>query len=112
MLELITEESLLQTVAERYKDTYYNEYYGWKEASVDSGRPREEEYRILKEAKTREDALKAFSNAVLWLTPVCEECEENVDAIVELGLNVDYTSTTYCICRNCLEKALTLISEK
>lgn len=47
-----------------------------------------------------------------WTWIRCNECEEQVDKVVQLGNEPDYESSTAWICENCIAKALLLISGK
>lgn len=46
-----------------------------------------------------------------WSKPPCDECGTEKDALVQVGQEPDYESSTASICKDCLIKALSLFEQ-
>jgi hypothetical protein len=55
-----------------------------------------------------EDVAAIIGNAS-WANLTCDDCEEYVTEVMELGQEPDYESHTASICGPCLEKALKIL---
>lgn len=44
-----------------------------------------------------------------WTQLICDECKNDVAAVVQLGAEPDYESATACVCGACLLKARRLL---
>jgi hypothetical protein len=104
-MKLINEHTLAKEVA-----------LGWANLAAPNSTEGERNINILEKiavAKIEnpdpdEVARISGDNGLLWT--VCNECEKEMIPVVELGEEYYYDSSTATICRECLEKALALIS--
>lgn len=55
------------------------------------------------------DDVDAITGNTSWTSCICNECYENVEAMVEIGQEPDYDSSTAYICLSCLSEALKLL---
>ncbi len=54
------------------------------------------------------DAVDKVIGNTLWTECECDECKQSSDAIVCVGEEPDYDSSTAWLCRACVEKALAM----
>lgn len=95
-MKLFTIQGQIDTVAERWREQYPNSKQEIYERLIALSSP------------TRADVDAAIGNSS-WLSLTCDECQEHVDALVELGEEPDWESATVHICLECLRKANELI---
>lgn len=104
---VITEKDLIKTVCERWKDTYGARWYNNPE-----NRKHLEIYERLKRLKNpTSDEIAAIIGNRSWTTLQCDECEQDVLKVVELGQEPDFESRTVHLCQYCLQKAIDNIKE-
>jgi len=102
-MKLITKEMLIKDVAESWKRSYLRNGEWYETISGDT----EIVYRKLLKATTEQEVVGAIGNKS-WTSLYCNDCEKEVNAVVQLGEGPDYESHTAYICFDCLEKALKL----
>ena len=97
-MELKTRHTLAAGAAERWIAQYHGDREGIAAA-----------IRALGESPDP-DAVDAIIGNDSWTrVPECNECKKNVAAVVQVGDEPDYESSTAWICEGCLKKALALI---
>jgi len=97
-MELITRQTLAAEAADRWVAQYQGDREG-KAAAI----------RSLGEAPDP-DAVDAIIGNGSWTSvPECNECKTDVEAVVRIGDEPDYESSTAWVCEDCLKKALALI---
>lgn len=97
-MELITRKSRAAGAAEAWSNQYPREKRDIFEALVDLG-PK----------PNPEDVNKVIGNDS-WTRVACDECGEEVYAVVQIGQEPDYDSATAEVCLSCLSKAVDLIN--
>jgi len=105
-MHIITKEGLIQGVRKRWKDQYYlpkKKEWKWGE---DKGKI----YDKLEFVDTEEEIATVIGNRS-WTGNVCDECNEDVEATIELGEKPGYESRTARICIKCLRKAMAMMEE-
>ena len=99
---VITEQDLIKTVCERWKSRYGASWY----------REHLEIYRKLKLLNNpTSDEIAAIIGNSSWTISMCDECEQHVTKVMELGQELDYESRTVRLCQYCLQKAIDIIKE-
>ena len=94
-MELITRQTLAAEAAERWIAQYQGDREG-KAAAI----------RSLGEAPDP-DAVDAIIGNGSWTSvPECNECKTDVEAVIRIGDEPDYESSTAWVCEDCLKKAL------
>jgi hypothetical protein len=105
-MELITKKTILANLVERYKNQYpKNVQFFDGTFSAD----------LLKKLEDEKELTEQKANAILndsWTRNKCHECQQDVDAVVQIGDEPDYESHTANICLPCLLKAVDLIKTK
>lgn len=107
-MELITRGSLAKSCADRYKEKYHRGGNDWfNQINTDS---RKVYFQILKLglSPTPEQIKEIIGRD--WCRVTCDECEKTVDAVMQLGQPPDYESKTACVCLDCLQKAVSVIT--
>ena len=101
-MKVITREGLAVLAADNWKQTYFRkgewQYGSDKEVIY---------YNLVKLGynPNYEDVDKTIGNTS-WTSIYCNECNESVLKAIQLGEEPDYESSTACICKPCLLKAM------
>lgn len=103
-MRLITTRTLIREVAERWGKQYQNSL-----AESKFGIVRRELSALDPEIATEADVCLVIGNSA-WTQIRCDECREEVNAVVELGEEPDYESSTAKICTRCLGAASALLA--
>lgn len=105
-MKLINKKDILDSVVDRYKTAYPRDRELW--GGKRSGDILSQLQAL--DVMTESDAKRIIGNDS-WTSLRCNECEQEVNAVVQLGEEPDYESRTACICFDCLEKAMQLKSQ-
>lgn len=104
-MHLTTKQAKIKSAKDRFFKQYKSDRYESSYITAIKAKLR----KLDPDTATELDIVKAMgSNS--WTRIVCDECNEEVDAIVTLGEEPDYESATADICKNCLIKALEMIT--
>jgi hypothetical protein len=110
---LVTRESLAATAAERWHQQYLRD--GVRPLYVSrgpylKGRRYEDIYADLARARTIEEVERVLPRELGWTRVTCDNCDQDVEAVVQIGShsNEEYGPCSYC--RPCLELALGVFS--
>lgn len=104
-MKITTRRQLIQGIAARWLSRYapFSKWHG-----------KEEIYKKLVlldgDTATCEDVNSAIGNSS-WTDLRCDECHKEVDAVIQVGEELDYDSATCSLCRDCVEAALGEISK-
>lgn len=60
------------------------------------------------ETATPEDVASIIGNKA-WTRLTCNECQRDVEAVIQVGEAEDYESNTAMLCRECVEKAFSMM---
>lgn len=103
-MRLITRESLVETVADRW----YSCYYDKRKQDWRYGDDKRVIYEKLKDLgpNASADAVDAAIGNSSWTSCRCDECDNEVEAVMEVGQEPDYESSTAKICLSCVKYAL------
>ncbi len=105
-MELITKTSILKGLAQRYQQQYAKNMQfrdgSWSDSIVK---------RLSEETDLTEEKAAEIIGNKSWTRNSCNECGEDVFAVVQLGEEPDYESATAKVCVNCLNTALALIEQ-
>ena len=108
---LITKLDIILGVAKRWRSQYNDAGLD----TLDYQRPHQTKRDILNQLEaldltsaTQEEVNKIIGNDS-WTALKCDECGEDVDAVVRVGEEPNYESQTACVCRACLAKAAQLL---
>jgi hypothetical protein len=118
-MNITTQRGLIQAVADRWHATYqpFNPRYD-NPLSFVTGmpihmRPKKETWELLKgldlETATAEEVDAVIGNSS-WTRLKCDECGEEVGAVIHVGEDPDYESSTASLCYPCCVRAYTLMS--
>ena len=103
-MRVITERSLIRDVAARWAESYPNERFG-----KDKPRIGKQLAALDPEKATAEMVIDIIGNDSWTSVPECDECGAvGLAAVVEVGAEPDYESSTARICVPCLRKAVKL----
>lgn len=101
-MKVITRERLAVLAADKWKQTYF------RKGEWQYGNDKEVIYDKLMELgdnPSYKDVDEAIGNTS-WTNIYCDECNESVLKVIQLGEEPDYESSTACICKPCLLKAM------
>lgn len=103
-MKVITVRSQIRELADKIKAQWQNPNGTWT-------RPDREKIHAAVAALDPEtatiDDVRAAMGFVGWIdVPRCNECDQLVDRVVQLGEEPDYESRTAYVCIECLQKAL------
>jgi len=107
-MEITTQRDLIRVVAKRWRDTY-EPFEQWDMRPTIFGPAQDKKAIALKldkldpETATPEDVAAVIGNES-WTRLTCDECGQDVAAILTVGQELDYGSQTASICRKCAEK--------
>ena len=105
-MNLITKSDILKELPKRYSHQYPKNREFWDGKS--SG-------QILELLRIEKPLTEARAIEILghssWTSLKCDECNREVQAVVQLGQEPDYESATACICVDCLNEAVKLTLE-
>lgn len=111
-MKLITQRQLIQKVAARWRE----QYEPFKDESpLFSVRQGLQVARSKKQISEELDALDGDTataeqvNEIIgnksWTRQTCDECRNEVDAVLQVGQEPDYESSTAHLCKNCVADA-------
>lgn len=107
-MTLITTRDLIRGVAEKWAAQYSHNNYRNDVEKQKIGRQLK-----AMDAETADSALvKSIIGNDSWTSLVCDECDEHVSAVVEVGAEPDYESATAKLCFDCVNQAAELIKGK
>lgn len=107
-MKLITSRDLIRKVPERWKAQYCNGGQ-WGNTLVSGSTKAVYEALVALDLETATaDQVAAIIGNESWSRNMCNECGQNVDAVVEIGQPPDYESATAYACGPCLYKATAL----
>ena len=101
-MKVITREWLAVLAASKWKQTYF------RKGEWQYGNDKEVIYYKLVALgyhPNYKDVDEAIGNTS-WTNIYCNECNESVLKVIQLGEEPDYESSTACICKSCLLKAM------
>lgn len=104
-MKLITRQSRARETAERWKKQYSSKQQDGQRAWT-SQRHADVHAQLLT-ATTPEQCLEIIGND--WCRCDCDECDKEVNEVVELGDPPDYESNTVHLCFECAKKALLIL---
>lgn len=108
-MKLLTKAEVLSSVASSWKQQYCRPDGTWEDISKGSSEAIYKKLISLQQPETKESAIDEIIGNKSWTRLVCNECESEVDAVVQLGEASDYESHTVNVCVACLYKAINLI---
>lgn len=97
-MKLITKRSLIKAAHKRFTSSYMSKSYTDKMSKLDP------------ETCTEDDIVLAVGNRT-WTNLECDNCGKAVDAVVQVGQDVEYDSNVACVCLECLKKAVKIAKE-
>lgn len=108
-MKLITRQDLANTVAERWRKQYQLEDGSWRQLYIGVGDSKSIFIQLidLGPQPKPDDINKIIGNGT-WTGLTCDECDRDVDEVVQLGEQPNYDSSTASICRLCLRQATEL----
>lgn len=102
---VITERSQIRSLLTRFNLQYAGDHYHW----VPLLRKQIEALDL--DTCSKEDVAEILGNS-LWTNLKCDECERQVDRVIQVGQEPDYESSTAFLCVDCVTKAHALITAK
>jgi len=109
-MDLITRQSRAAEAAQRWKNSYYLSDGRWSELRSGNSKVVYANLVSLGNNPSPDSVDSAIGNAS-WTRVHCDECNQDVDAVVQLGEAPDFESHTACVCPQCLAKAINLVSK-
>lgn len=106
-MELITERSLIRTVAARWKEQASRRSASFRVQAISAKLDA-----LDGETATAQDVADIIGNHSWTDVPSCDECGEQTDAVVRVGEEPDDESATAWFCLECLQKAAAMITGK
>lgn len=102
-MDLITKSDILKGLPDHYKHQYRTNFVFF------DGQSSDYILSLLKAEKplTEQRAIEILGGTS-WTSLKCDECNREVQAVVQLGQEPDYESATACICVDCLSEAVKL----
>lgn len=111
-MKIINERTKIRDIAKRWKNMYYhnNKWSGTSEQAQEKEKIYNQFVALDPETSIPEDVNNMIGNSS-WIGPEqCHECNNYVSNVIQLGQEPDYESSTANICKDCLRKALALIT--
>jgi hypothetical protein len=102
-MKIITQRDLIKGIPAWWRETYASGKYGQDKIQI---------MKLLDTLDVETATVKDISDIIgndSWTSRSCDECQMDVDVVIQLGQEPDYESNTVEICRNCFKKALDLI---
>ena len=104
-MKKITRLDVIRRVAARFKQQYFRKGE-WSEAHFGLARDHALTYQSIVDAGDDGAAIDIAIGNGLWTRLKCDECDNDVSAVVQLGQELDYESATANVCFDCLRRAL------
>lgn len=103
-MKLITKREVIKRVAERW----LNQYTQFKRHSGEKQDTYKRLLQLVLDTATEDDVEKVIGNRS-WTRMACDQCEQEVDTLVQVGQEPDYESRTASLCPTCLRAAVALL---
>jgi len=100
-MELFTRQKLAENVSEHWNRTYAGSQWSHKRDIGD---------KLSSAPVLNPDIVREIIGNDSWTETRCNECDAKNIPVVQLGEEPDYESSTAYVCRECLEKAISLIN--
>lgn len=104
-MKLITRQDLANTVAERWRKQYQSYDGEWRQIFIGDSKSIFLKLINLGMRPKLDDVEKIING---WTILRCDECNQCVEEVVQLGAEPDYESATASICMKCLNQAIQL----
>lgn len=104
-MKKITTRSQILSVAERWDRQYPSRRPDHVRDPI-----RKRLHELDKTTATAADVAAIIGNDS-WTKCMCNECDQEVESVVEVGQEPDYESATATLCVTCLKKAAALMEE-
>lgn len=109
-MKLVNERTLVQGVAERWRQQYQHGDGSWKTTMRGDTEPIYQKLKALDVRTATADDVKRIIGNTSWAGPLCcDDCEQPSLALVELGARPDWESPGKLICAGCLNGALAVL---
>lgn len=103
-MRLIKRKELVRGVIDNWRAAYYNGRNGtWKHG--DDKRVIYEKLVALGPSASADEVDAAIGNGS-WTSCRCDECDTEVEAVIQVGQEPDYESATAKLCLDCVKNAL------
>lgn len=103
-MKLITKRDVIKQVAERWQ----NQYTPFSSHSYDKYNTYKKLLALDLDTATEDDVEKIIGNRS-WTRLSCEQCDKEVDTLVQVGQEPDYESRTASLCLDCIRAAVALL---
>lgn len=108
-MRLLTRKGQAEATAVRWKEQYCHGGTWSLSGHADGTEGSESTYRCLLEMERTPERVESFLNSS-WVMVYCDECGAKPEAVVELGDEPDYGSSTARVCLPCIQKAVALLA--
>ena len=108
-MKLITTRGQIRTVAQRWREAYRAEVEGRKESEYFDKAKAHRQLAALDPETATADQITAIIGNSSWTSLKCDDCDQSVGTVVQLGQEPDYESSTANVCTDCLRKAVALV---
>lgn len=103
-MNVVTKKAKMESVARTYRAQYSGN------SILRDGKSTDDIYNALVALNPKtEDAIAEIIGNRSWTANHCNECGKDSDALIQIGQDEDYESSTAWICRDCLSKAIAMI---
>jgi len=109
-MTLTTQRDRIRTVAERWRETYEpftddRPRFSWRTGMVSpplNTRQIAEQLDALDPETATDEEVNVIIGNDSWTRLTCDECDEDVDAVLTVGEEPDHESHTASLCRTCV----------
>lgn len=101
----ITKPGVVRRVAPRFKRRHFHNGT-WSEAHFGLVRDHQVTYQSIVDAGDDGAAIDVAIGNSSWTRLKCDECDNDVQELVQIGQEPDYESATANVCFDCLHRAL------
>lgn len=108
-MKIKTERQLIQAVASRWRKAYspFTSDVPFNHRQMTKRQVADELDKLDLNIATTKDVGDIIGNTS-WTALKCDECGEYVDALIQVGEEPDYESSTASLCKSCIRKAAEL----
>lgn len=105
-MKLIKQRDLIRTTAQRYEEQLFHTFGRYPARIEVLAKLR----KLDAEAATASE-IDEIIGVKNWCNSFCDECNENVSDVVQIGDEPDYESHTAWICKKCAPKLIALLQQ-
>lgn len=108
-MTILTQRELIRDVAKRWRDQYKPLTDEIPDIWEKSSKQIAKELDSLDKEKATAKDVDEIIGSKSWAWHTCDECGRDCEAVVQIGAEPDYGSSTACVCGECLKSAVALL---